>query len=227
MYILQLFYKKYPLIFAIFYYIMVFIGLSLGFSVPPLSEFIGNIYLMDTTDDEGVSSKEESYKSSDQENNLKDKKDSSDYSVDKGETSTGYSVKNSIEKDPTPTFRVGTITPPSSEGQSVHSDLYKRLEMLMLNQTQSFMNQEDHEIQSKGLHTKAESELTSEEADLIRYRESNAAHMAETSAKLLKLESQSLTNPVNPSSSDLNPQKRDLESTDINPLDTNDKKKSR
>jgi hypothetical protein len=186
---------------------------------------------MDTTDDEGVSSPKE--ESSDHGNDSGSKgelyksTDHGSYSGDKGKTSTSDSIEKSTDKDPTPTFRVGTITPPSSGGQSVHSDLYKRLEMLMLNQTQNFLAQEDHEIQSKGLHTKAESELTSEEADLIRYRESNASYMAETSARLLKLESQSLTNPSNPSSSDVNSQKRDLESADINPSDNTDNKKPR
>jgi hypothetical protein len=191
---------------------------------------------MDTTDDEEVSLPEgESSKSLDQDSDSKDEGESykaksfdhGSYSEDKNETSTGNSVEKFTEKNPMPTFRVGTITPPSSSGQSVHSDLYKRLEMLMLNQTQNFMAEEDREIKSKGLHTKAESELTLEEAELIRYRESNANHMAETSANLLKLESQSLTNPVNPSSPDINPQKRDLKSADINPSYNTDNKKPR
>lgn len=122
-----------------------------------------------------------------------------------------------------PTFRAGTITPPSSGGQSINADLYKRLEMLMLNQTQSFLTEEDEEIKSKSLHTKSQSELTSEEADLIRIRESNAKQLAETSSNLLKLESQSLSNIGN--SSDGNSQKRDIESADINPSDNPDNKK--
>jgi pantothenate kinase type III len=123
-------------------------------------------------------------------------------------------------------FRKGTITPPDAGGPSVNDELFKRLENMMLEQTQSFLTRDNQEIQSKNLLSKSESELSPEEAELLKVREQNADFLAYTSSKVLQMESKSLYNASNPSSG-VNTEKRDLESTGIDNSDNPQNKKSK
>ena len=195
-----------------------------GIYLPPSS-----VIFAETGDDETISSSSSKEDSMDQDNDSKGESSKGKSPYDgEGESSPGHSLpKSTADKDPTPTFRRGTVTPPSSGGPSIHDDLNARLARLMLEQTQNFLAQEEQEIKSKGLHTKPESELTLEEANSIKYRESHVNQLAETSADLLKLESQSLSKSANPSSSDVNPQKRNLESADVDLSNNPDNKKSK
>lgn len=88
------------------------------------------------------------------------------------------------------------------------------------------MKRDDQEIKSKDLQTKPESELSPEEAQLLKVREQDANFLAYTSSKVLQMESKSLYNAPNPSSG-VNTEKRDLESTDPNSSDNPQNKKSK
>jgi hypothetical protein len=204
----------------ILYFIINIVCALFGISLPSSSYIFAEI-----GDDEKVSSSKED--SIDQDSDSKRESSEGKSSYDGEGESSSHSLPKSTDKDLTSTFRRGTVTPPGSGGPSINDDLNARLARLMLEQTQSFLAQEEQEIKSKGLHTKPESELTLEEADSIKYRESHANQLAETSADLLKLESQSLSKSANPSSSDINPQKRNLESADIDPSNNPDNKKSK
>jgi len=96
----------------------------------------------------------------------------------------------------------------------------------MLDHTQNILEEEESEIKAKNLHTKPESELTSEEADLIRARESNVNHMAQTSANLLKMESESLAKDSSSTNQNVS-FKRDVKSADLASSDKEDVKKSK
>lgn len=206
----------------ILYCILFFLSILVGFPIPSFHEVIH----LDTGDDEEISSS-----SPDQGNDSKgesSKGKSVDYSGDsRGEFSTDHFLDKPVYKGPEPTFRRGTITPPDSGGPSVNDDLFKRLENLMLEHTQSFLKRDDQEIQSKDLQTKPESELSPEEAQLLKAREQDANFLAYTSSKVLQMESKSLYNASNPSSSGVNTEKRDLESTDLNSSDNPQNKKSK
>lgn len=214
-------YRKNPLMFTIVYPTMLFLSILIGFPIPPFHDFIN----MDTGDDEEISSS-----SSDQGNDLKgesSKGKSPDYSEgSKGESSTSDSLNKPGNKGPEPTFHKGTITPPDSGGPSINDDLFKRLENLMLNHTQTFLKRDDQEIQSRDLLTKSDSELSPEEAQLLKAREQDANFLAYTSSKVLQMESKSLYNASNPSS-EVKTEKRDLESTDLSSSDNPINKKSK
>jgi hypothetical protein len=222
--ILNTIYRRNPLSTMILYCIFFLISILIGCPIPPFHEIIH----LDTGDDEEISPP-----SSDKGNDNESKGESSkgklpDYSGDsKEESSTDYSADKPAYKGPEPTFRRGTITPPDSGGPSVNDDLFKRLENLMLEHTQSFLRRDDQEIQSKDLQTKPESELTPEEAQLLKAREQDANFLAYTSSKVLQMESKSLYNASNPSSSGVNTEKRDLDSTDLNSSDNPQNKKSK
>lgn len=113
-----------------------------------------------------------------------------------------------------PSYKQGTLVP-GSGAPSPFEDLQKRLEKMMLESTQGFLNQADAEIQSKDLKNKADSELTPEEVDLLKSRDSHAEHMAKTSANLLTMESKSESRTIE-ASVDGNINKRDVESADLN-----------
>jgi hypothetical protein len=110
-----------------------------------------------------------------------------------------------------PTYRVGTEEPGPGKPSALE-DMYLRLEKMMLDSTQDFIDQSDLEIKAKNLHTKDESELTPEEITLLKQRESHVDHMAKTSAKVLTKESEPKMGekPVDP-----NINKRDVKSADI------------
>ena len=218
---LNVIYRKNPLSVMILYCIFFLLSILVGFPIPSFQEVIH----LDTGDNEEISSS-----SSDQGNDSKgesSKGKSVDYSGDsKGESSSDHSLDKPVYKGPEPTFRKGTITPPDSGGPSINDDLFKRLENLMLEHTQSFLKRDDQEIKSKDLQTKPESELSPEEAQLLKVREQDANFLAYTSSKVLQMESKSLYNASNPSSG-LNTEKRDLESTDPNFSDNPQNKKSK
>lgn len=223
----------------ILYCVFYFLSILVGF---PISSFHEIIHL-DTGDDEEISSS-----SSGQGNNSKgesSKGKSPDYSGDskgesykgktpdysgdlKGESSTAPSSYKPAPKGPEPAFRKGTVTPPDSGGPSINDDLFKRLENMMLTQTKSFLERNDEEIRSKNLQAKSDSELSPEEAQLLKARDQDANFLAHTSSKVLQMESKSLYNAPNPSSSsDINSEKRDLESADLNSSDNPQNKKSK
>ena len=86
-----------------------------------------------------------------------------------------------------PSYNQGTLVP-GSGAPSPFEDLQKRLEKMMLDSTQGFLDQADAEIKSKDLQNKPDSELTPEKVDLLKTRDSHAEHMAKTSANLLTME---------------------------------------
>src|SRR5690606_10766490 len=114
-YFMQSFFRKRHLFFKILYLTIAFILSMIGISLPPLSEILDNICLLDTTDDE--SSSESKGKSPDYGGDSEDKGKYPSDSTDSEGKFTGTS------KDPTPSFRVGTIKASSSPSQSVNADL--------------------------------------------------------------------------------------------------------
>lgn len=77
----------------------------IGISLPPFSEMLGNTCLLDTTDDESSEAKGKSPMDSTE-------------SVGKSTADT-----SDTSKDPTSSFRVGTIKASSSPSESVNADL--------------------------------------------------------------------------------------------------------
>jgi hypothetical protein len=128
--------------------------------------------------------------------------------------------KSSNPSSYNPTYRVGSESPGPGKPSALE-DMQLRLEKLMLDSTQNFIDQSDSEIRSKNLHTKDESELTPEEVTLLKQRESHIDHMAKTSANVLTKESEPKTSekPVDP-----NINKRDVKSADLD-SDQEDSKK--
>lgn len=146
-------------------------------------------------------------------------------SKDESSNPAGTEAGPSKDKSPNfdsynPTYRVGTEEPGTGKRSALY-DMQLRLEKMMLDSTQGFIDQSDSEIKDKNLHTKDESELTPEEITLLKQRESHVDHMAKTSANVLTKESESKMgeNPVDPNIS-----KRDVKSADLE-LDKKDIKK--
>lgn len=119
--------------------------------------------------------------------------------------------KSSNSSHNNPRYYVGNESPGPGK-QSALNDIQLRLEKLMLDSTNNFIEQSDSEIRSKNLHTKDVSELTPEEVTLLKQRESHVDHMAKTSANVLTKESEPKTGekPVDP-----NINKRDVKSADL------------
>jgi hypothetical protein len=107
-------------------------------------------------------------------------------------------------------YRVGDL--PASSGIATR-DIQKRLEMLMLDHTANLMSMKDSEIKAKDLHTKDPSQLTSEESDILKNRESDAAYMAKTSARLMDIELRGLSSTDKSVEESI--QKRDAKSADM------------
>lgn len=117
--------------------------------------------------------------------------------------------KSSNPSSYNPRYHRGTEVPGPGK-PSPHGDLQLRLEKMMLDSTDSFLDQANSEIRAKNLHTKDESELTSEEVTLLKQRESHVDHMIKTSANVQAMESKASENLV-----DTNISKRDVKSADI------------
>lgn len=137
-------------------------------------------------------------------------------SIDESPNPVGTEAGPSKDESPNsdsynPTYRVGTEEPGPGK-PSAFEDMQLRLEKMMLESTQGFIDQSDLEIKSKKLQTKDESELTPEDITLLKQRESHVDHMAKTSANVLTKESESKMgeNPV-----DSNINKRDVKSANI------------
>ena len=119
--------------------------------------------------------------------------------------------KSSNPSSYNPSYRVGTELPGPGK-PSAHEELQLRLEKMMLDSTQDFLDQSNSEIMAKNLHTKDESELTPEEVTLLRQRESHIDHMTKTSANVLTKEYEP---KISDMSVDSNISKRDVKSADI------------
>ena len=117
--------------------------------------------------------------------------------------------KSSNPSSHNPRYHGGTEVPGPGK-PSPHGDLQLRLEKMMLDSTDSFLDQANSEIRAKNLDTKDESELTPEEVTLLKQRESHVDHMIKTSAKVQAMESKPSENLV-----ETNINKRDVKSADI------------
>ena len=214
-------FRKIIIVLLLIYWIL---SLIFGIEIPYWGVAASLTYL-DTGDNEEVSLFKG--ESSDKE------RDSKDYSSDKESDSKYFSFKGkspefsnqeesspnqekSTDKDFTSPFPSRTIISPDSGGPSPYDDIQKRLERIMLDHTQGFLNKGDQEIKSKGLQFKDEADLTLEDKELLESRDKDAKFLAETSANLSKLELKGLSKDSN--SMDIDSKKRFLEeSSDNNP----------
>lgn len=161
---------------------------------------------------------------SDDEEDWKDKYSKRPVIVDKaGEANTAAGVSEepaSKDKSPSPSYnpsyRRGTQAYHPGL-PSAHEELNQRLEKLMLQSTQNFIDQDESEIKNRRLHLKKESELTPDDIALLESRDSHVKHMIKTSAKLLTMESKSgyIARGVPSGDGNINIHKRDVNSADI------------
>lgn len=196
-------------IIIILFWIHLIICVLFGIDMP---YWEASVVLLDTGDNEELSSFKG--ESSDQGNDSKGKSSESTKLCNQQESSTDHSLDKSTDKNTTPPFRSRTII--SSDGPSPYDDIQKRLERMMLNHTQDFLNKGNQQIKDQGLQFKDEADLTQEEKELLDSRDKDAKFLAETSANLSKMELKDLTRDT--CSMDTDSKKRFLEeSSDNNP----------
>lgn len=197
--------------------IVFYIVLSiLGF---PAEDYLGNKYFLDTdTDDEADNKKgEESKDINDKDSSRPESKPANLSTSESPGDHISSRSENKPSEDISHSYRVGDL--PASSGTATQ-DIQKRLERLMLDHTADLMSMKDSEIKANDLHTKDPSQLTTEESNILKDRESDASHMADTSARLMNMELEDRSSIER----EENIQKRDAKSADMAPERGDNKK---